>query len=323
MVVVNTLNVHEFLGALFLLNCHRVVYPLTFGGPDGVDDWNLADWCEQCHRKGGLVISFDFLHHPRLATYEGEVLSDLVLGYVDAIDVGRAISPFHPAAQSNLDRLIHWQELLSAGLRVPLTGGSGKSDNRAVLGGVRTYAHLKEGEEFTYKNWIEAIRSGRTFVTNGPLLSLTVDGHGPGDVLDLPEVGQKVTIQVQARGLTSFEKLELLWNHQVLAETAPTQDGAIASASIDMEMAISEPGWFYARCSGSSCAHTSPVYVHIAGQPRQPDTATVAELHRRVEKMLAIVRAQGRFENEQQRERMAAVYLAALEKLRARPEQAR
>src|SRR5262249_37188866 len=67
MVVVNTYNYHgregeahsDFgvLGDLSLLNCHRVVFPLRFGGLEqGVENWTLADWCDQCHRKGGLVI---------------------------------------------------------------------------------------------------------------------------------------------------------------------------------------------------------------------------------------------------------------------------
>ncbi len=51
LVVVNTLNGHPTLGSLGLLNCHRLVFPLTFGGPTGSDDWSLAAWCDQCHRK--------------------------------------------------------------------------------------------------------------------------------------------------------------------------------------------------------------------------------------------------------------------------------
>src|SRR5207247_343650 len=55
LVVVNTLNTHPVLGQLALLNTHRIVFPLRFGGSAGLDDWTLADWCDQCHRKGGLV----------------------------------------------------------------------------------------------------------------------------------------------------------------------------------------------------------------------------------------------------------------------------
>jgi hypothetical protein len=56
LVAVNTRNQHPMHGTLLLLNCHRVVYPLTFGGPGGFDNWTLMDWCDQCHRKGGLVL---------------------------------------------------------------------------------------------------------------------------------------------------------------------------------------------------------------------------------------------------------------------------
>ena len=47
-VVVNTLNAHPVLGRLALLNCHRAVYPLSFGGPNGWDDWTLDAWSDQC-----------------------------------------------------------------------------------------------------------------------------------------------------------------------------------------------------------------------------------------------------------------------------------
>jgi hypothetical protein len=57
MVVVNTANEHDTLGRLLLLNCHRVVYPLRFGWPLSRENWTLRDWCDQCHRKGGLVIA--------------------------------------------------------------------------------------------------------------------------------------------------------------------------------------------------------------------------------------------------------------------------
>src|SRR5207244_10223451 len=42
MAVVNTMNLHERLGSLLLLNCHRPVSPLTCGGPDGLDSLMLA-----------------------------------------------------------------------------------------------------------------------------------------------------------------------------------------------------------------------------------------------------------------------------------------
>ena len=41
---------------------------------------------------------------------------------------------------------------------------------------------------FSYEAWLGGLRAGRTFVTDGPALRLTVAGHAPGnDVLGLSE----------------------------------------------------------------------------------------------------------------------------------------
>src|SRR5262249_49406608 len=99
MVVVNNYNYHgregeghsEFgvLGDLSLLNCHRVVFPLRFGGLErGVENWTLADWCDQCHRKGGLVIWRNkYWHSETPDSYCGEALAELILGKVDALEI--------------------------------------------------------------------------------------------------------------------------------------------------------------------------------------------------------------------------------------------
>ena len=59
----------------------------------------------------------------------------------------------HPDNPSSSDDC---HALLNAGFRIPLVGGSDKADNLGILGRRRTYARLEPGQEFTYKNWIEA-----------------------------------------------------------------------------------------------------------------------------------------------------------------------
>src|SRR5262249_39070655 len=118
MVVVNTYNTHPVLGNLGLLNCHRVVYPFSFGGPGELDDWKMADWCDQCHRKQGLVIWTKTTHESAGFRY-GEPLADLILGKVDAFEIDAfEDSPF--------DVLSDWYDLLNCGFSVPLVGASGK-----------------------------------------------------------------------------------------------------------------------------------------------------------------------------------------------------
>ncbi|HEX5269488.1 MAG TPA: hypothetical protein VFW33_03325, partial [Gemmataceae bacterium] len=207
LVVVNTHNIHPVLGSLGLLNAHRVVYPVSFGGPDGADDWTLFDWCGQCHRKAGLVVWTRAWHEAKDFPL-GEPLADLVLGHVDAFEIDfYEDSPF--------DVLSDWYDLLNCGFRVPLVGASGKDNNGVPLGAMRTYARLPPGEALTYKGWIEAVRRGDTFVTNGPLLSLSRRPVVPG---------QPVGVRAEARSVVPFEQLELVADGEVIATAAPSGD---------------------------------------------------------------------------------------------------
>lgn len=156
-VAVNSSNRHALLGQVGLLYSHRPVFPLTFGGQDDTDDWSIADWCDQCRRKGGLTVWVDAFREPLVG---GEALVAAILGKIDAIE----ITEYVPLQMEWVYRL--W----NAGFRIPLIGGSGKESNATPLGAMRTYAHIGQ-EPFSYKAWIEAVRAGRSFVTNGPLVS--------------------------------------------------------------------------------------------------------------------------------------------------------
>jgi hypothetical protein len=315
LVVVNTHNTHPVLGSLGLLNCHRVVYPLSFGGPNGRDDWTLADWCDQCHRKGGLVV-WTRTWHEAAAFRFGEPLADLLLGRVDAFEVVYfEDSPF--------DVLPDWYTLLDAGLRVPLAGGSGKDSNGIALGSMRTYARMRPGEEFTYQTWVEAVRAGRTFVSNGPLLTLTADGQDPGSVLTR-QAGDVVRVRALGRGVVPFERLEVLCNGRVVAEAAAS--GSPAGAVVEVEVPAGEGGWVAARCRGSAVvphrpasqrvfAHTSPVWLEVAGRPGHVEPAAAAALARELERMAAWTRNDARCDTDQQRQRLAAVFETARQNL--------
>lgn len=154
-VSVNTLNVHPVLGKVGLLYSHRPVHPLTFGGEEP-DDWSVCDWCDQCHRKGGLAVWVDAFKETA-GPLGGEALVAAVLGKIDAIEVD---------AQPRKLAIWPWlHRMWNAGIGIPLVGSSGKDGNRTPLGATRTYARC----EGSLKSWVEAVKSGRTFVTNGPL----------------------------------------------------------------------------------------------------------------------------------------------------------
>ncbi len=316
LVAVNTLNTHPVLGTVALLNCHRAVYPLRFGAPDGLDDWSVADWCDQCHRKKGLVVWPDL---PRLRPEhpQGEALAALVLGKIDAFEISRFDDP-EPATLGD------WYRLLDCGLRVPLVGGSGKESNQVLLGAVRAYARLEPGQALEYGAWVEAVRAGRTFVTNGPLLTLTVDNHDPGAVIRVDPEGKPVRVRAEARGGLPFDRLELVADGRVLASKDASGDRQ--AALLEIEHRPGAGGWLTARCwghdrlpgpDGGQCvyAHTSPVYFQAEGERRAADPGDVVPLVALLDQTLAWTDREARCANDKQREHLRTLLRAAREEL--------
>lgn len=257
-VAVNTLNVHRSLGSLALLHSHRPVYPLAFGEPYDTDDWSLFDWSNQCHRKNGLVVWTNaFLPEG------GEVLAAAILGKIDAIEF---------AAGPRTPPLLPWYyRLLNAGVRLPLIGASGKDSNRVALGSLRTYANLGDKPR-NYASWIESVREGKTFITNGPLLSC--------------EVGE--TIVASAECAAPFVKLEIVADGVPIAVEKPVESSGRFSAKTE----LSKPenaNWIAARCIGGPSpldpdavlfAHTSPVSLGPIRRDAESVNALLAQLER-------------------------------------------
>lgn len=238
-VYVNTLNAHPVLGKVALLNSHRPVFPLAFGGEES-DDWGVCDWCDQCHRKGGLVVWADAFEAAGGVT-GGEALVAAVLGKIDAIEV---------TAKPGRAPLLPWvYRLWDAGVLVPLVGASAKDSNATRLGAVRTYARVGDG------TWLDAVRAGRTVVTAGPLLDLAVEG---------------AVARARARTHAGEPRVEIVANGTVIA----TGDGA---AEVPLAapgwVAARTTG-------AAGVAHTSPVAVGAAGRKPEAVAALRALIDR-------------------------------------------
>jgi hypothetical protein len=213
--------------------------------------------------------------------------------------------------------------LLSCGFRVPLVSGFTKASNSDIIGETRTYARLLTGQEFTYGNWIDAVRAGRTFVTSGPLLILTANGQEPGSVLDLQDHESTVHVRAEARSLVPFTRVEVVANGSIVAAA-----DAIGSPPtiVEADVPIPAGGWLAARCIGPYDdfrtdhvgAQSSPIYVTVRGVVPRPDAGSRAKLAEHLDHMLEWVRSKGRFENNQQRERLADIFLAAKTELARR-----
>jgi hypothetical protein len=221
---------------------------------------------------------------------------------------------------SPFDVLAYWYALLNCGFAVPLLGASGKDSNGIALGIMRTYARLLAEETFSYRSWIEAVRAGRTFVTNGPLLRFTINGHDPGTTLELDASTPTVRVAVEASSVVPFEHLEIIANGSVVASKQTS--ASPANAILEAELPVPVSGWIAARCRGAQqlfhrpanqrvFAHSSPVYVRVGGQPPRADSAALAALTVQLDHMLEWVERESRCETDKQRADFAHVFESA------------
>jgi hypothetical protein len=156
-----------------------------------------------------------------------------------------------------------YYRFLNCCFRLPVSAGSASGVKPSPPGYNRVYAHL--GGSFSYDNWFKALKAGRSFATNGPMLFLTIDGKRPGAGLSLFGPGQK-PLRVRAEALSAgrLDRLEIIYNGSVIQ--AVSDPKGPSRLSIDMEKTFDSPGWVVARCfeqPGRTIhfAHTSPIYL--------------------------------------------------------------
>src|SRR5262249_46413442 len=160
-----------------------------------------------------------------------------------------------------------YYRFLNIGLRMPISTGT----DWFLYDFARVYARVPE--KLTIKSWLDAVKAGRCVSTNGPLLTLTVDGQSVGETIKLDKA-RSVRIEATGVGRHDFERLQLVQNGKVVqSEPAEKQDGGF-SARLTREVRIDEPTWFAVRIDTQKkneldrrlYAHSSPVYVDLAGK---------------------------------------------------------
>ncbi len=283
-IVVNTLNTHPVLGTVALLNSHRPVYPLAFGGEES-DDWGICDWCDQCHRKGGLRVWVDPFE-PTGGLVGGEALVAAILGKIDAIEVNSG---------PRKNPLLPWvYRLWDAGVLVPLVGGSGKDSNKTALGAMRTYTKVTASEP----SWVAGVRAGRAVASSGPILDYFTT---------------ESAIKITVRSLLPFDELSIVANGKVIGSTNAQHDSEANCYRAELNGTLPESGWVAVRCHAATgaFAHTSPVPVGTL--TRNP--VAVAALRKLIDQTREWAEQHGRYENPKRRDQLLGRCAEAADKL--------
>jgi len=186
------------------------------------------------------------------------------------------VDAFEMCAHSDYNHLEYYR-YLNCGYRLPLVGGTDKMTSDVPVGLCRPYVYIPEDEEFTYDNWCKGLRAGHTFISAGPIIRLSVDGHAIGSEIRLSSPG---TIEVEASVQSIFpvHTLEIVQHGKVVASTEETRGSR--ELQLKTSLKVSGNTWLSARCSGPGyrpvphydgwhrgiMAHTSPIYVAVGGE---------------------------------------------------------
>lgn len=261
-----------------------------------------------------------------LVCYQGgwsrEVLLDALLGYVDIVNIcnnnflrhayqprsrysNLLEVPDFPVYANNADDMLRmntetYYRLLNCGLRLAAGAGSATGPKRSPVGYNRAYVRM--GGKTSLQEFLEQWRAGKNFVTNGPMLLLTVDQqHRPGDTIELKAGGGKLSTEVIVHSPQPLTSLEIVVNGQIAHQATEAE---LKAAVIRIPIEIAAGAWLVARCTTEDqllsdqelaayewgkpkmprkstrlrFAHTSPIYINVAGRGTRVDHS-IQEAH--------------------------------------------
>ncbi len=267
----------SYWGHLGLLNLSQhfllpgyAAYPNTAAASLYPANGDVADMAHRQDALVGYVHPFDSFPEPlKDASLTAELPADVALGKVDYIEVV-GFSDHKSTAEV-------WYKLLNCGFRLPTAAGTDFMGNYASLRGPaglnRVYAKVPAGP-LQIQPWLAAIKAGRTFATNGPLLRFSLGGQEIGGDLRLDKI-QDVKFSAELFSIVPVDHLQVVCNGKVAREVA--LQGDHTSAHFEGTIRLENSGWCVLRAFGDKAeypildlypyATTSPVYITLAGAP--------------------------------------------------------
>jgi TolB protein len=244
-------------------------YPGTAAASLFPTNADVADMAHEQHALVGYVHPFDAIPDPaKDASLTDELPVDVALGKVDYMEIV-GFSDHKSTADV-------WYRLLNLGFHLPAAAGTDAMANYASLRGPvglnRVYVKVPQGA-LNISPWLDSLKQGHTFATNGPLLGLTLNNTGSGDEIRLPAGENKVKMKAWLRSIVPVDHLQVVCNGALVRDLKMSADRQ--SADIEETIPISRNGWCLLRAWSEKAeypildlypyATTSPIYVNVAG----------------------------------------------------------
>jgi len=274
------------LGHMVFLNIRKLVPPYytSVRGSDSPHDFPLNTMAALEARKQEGLVNYthpmrevrDVFDHP---TGAKEVPVSAALGAVNVVDILPLGEPAYEL----------WYRLLNCGFRIAAGAGTDVFTNwrgiNHIPGGAREYVEV--GPVMNWERWIARLAEGRNFVTNGPLLTFTLNGQSTGSVIQAAAAGPfRVQLAAEVSARMSLRVIEFVQNGTVI-ESREIPPG-LRSFRLEKEVLVDRSSWFAVRVEGrpsrgiagsrvgrpgiECCdfiprSHSSPIYVQLGGAP--------------------------------------------------------
>ena len=297
----------EGYGHVMLLDISRLIEPVSIGpgltqkGTDGIP---LNRGIRQARADGASVI---WCHN----SFGLEDLPNWMLGVVHAQNIHDG-GP-HGSYKDTFYRY------LNIGLRVPFSTGT----DWLVYDLSRVFVPLPDGKSSAA--WLNGLAAGQSYITNGPFLELQTEQHQIGDTIAMTNPGS-VVVTGRALGRQDFRHIELVQNGNVVHSVSCHQSGKTFEASMKYELRIDEPGWFALRIplenkvnefGEALFAHTSAIYVELAGQLRF-EREVAQQLLTEMERNQGIIKRMATFKNKREEAAVLQVHRNGIQAIQSK-----
>jgi TolB protein len=275
----------HFLGHINLIGAEELYWPWVWG-PNydiyGADDRLNASPLRFAREKGGLggyvhpVEARDPFKEGNAREVPIALTADVVLGEVDILEVGCLWT-------DEIGTAALWHEFLNLGIPLALSAGSDVMNDfyrTMAIGATRVY--VKPEGELSLESYLEALKKGKSFVSNAPQILFSVDDKEVGDVITSKKDKAKWKLTVHSP--VDYDRVEIFVNGKVVWD-AKSKKGT--SETYSGTIKIPEGGWVTARVSGTKSewpmmdsfifAESSPLWFKEIGSTENKSKVNAAE----------------------------------------------
>jgi len=297
----------EGFGHVMFLDLPRLIPPISFGPgimSSGSDGRTLQQSIRQARADGATVI---WCHN----AFGFEDLPNWAGGLLHAQNI------FDGGSQGTYEDTFY--RYLNLGMRIPFSTGT----DWFIYDFSRVYVPV-DGE-LSAAGWLEGLRGGKSYITNGPFLEMETERAEIGGTLHL-NGPNRVTVVGRGMGRMDFGGLELVYNGRVVDRVKAVVEDGCFYADLRHSLDIDEPGWFALRIPSDAgknefdrplFAHTSPIYIELENRRLfRPDVAH--QLIDEIRKSMKTIEDKAVFADDAERKKVLAVYTAAISSLEAR-----